>query len=141
MPTNLCLYYGRDSSTLTLYETIDCSLSLRHTRQRPFKEGDFDEKIELCFGNSSSGFRSAGRQDSAGRLSRVRNLSVQIHLTASFVEAGGPLPSADRQNQARSDQQRRTIFGQSSLCSKPPMFSAIPTALPPAVRTGVALEF
>src|SRR6202021_283524 len=48
------------------------------------------------------------RQDSAGQLSRVSNLSVQIHLTASFVEGGRPLRSADRQNQARSDQQGRT---------------------------------
>ena len=68
------------------------------------------------------------RQDSVGQLSRVSNLSVQIHLTASFVEGGRPLRSADRQNQARSDQQGRTLFGQSDLCSKPPMSSAIPTS-------------
>jgi len=49
-----------------------------------------------------------GRQDSAGQLSRVSNLSVQIHLTASFVKDGRPLRSADGQNQARSDQQGRT---------------------------------
>jgi hypothetical protein len=29
---------------------------------------------------------------------RILNLSVQIHLAASFVEGGRPLRSADRQN-------------------------------------------
>jgi hypothetical protein len=47
------------------------------------------------------------RQESAGQMRRVSNLSVQINLTASFVEDGWPLRSADRQDQTRSDQQRR----------------------------------
>ena len=65
------------------------------------------------------------RQDSAGQLSRVSNLSVQIHLTASFVEGGRPLRSADSQVPINRE---GPIFGQSGLCSKPPMSSAIPTS-------------
>jgi hypothetical protein len=48
------------------------------------------------------------RQDPAGQMSCVTNLSVQINLAASLVKDGRPLRSADRQNQARSDQQGRS---------------------------------
>ena len=82
------------------------------------------------------------RQDSAGQLSRVSNLSVQIHLTASFVEGGRPLRSADRQNQARSDQQGRTHLRPVSPLVKTADIQSHPyLARPSAVLTGFRLSW